>query len=283
MPKLGVDTAIHIPVELGMDMATAAPLPPTLPPTLDEIKAAFDLTVQVGAVDQRTSLFTGDLYTPDGVTSKVGSIVDHYDPTHALVQAVPAAQVAVPAADAALNGAMTLSFLGVQHYGSNRAASAWRHMHSGACFWAAVWVTGASTRVLWATANIAALANGSFLSISAIANTYRAYNATALTLNFSSVAVTNPQGVAASGAGSLLDNGTPEAYLRNNGTQISSTSTATFGIADPAAPVRVGSHLDGTLPFAGRLGFLMFMPGRPSPAQLSFLNQYLLPKYGVTV
>ena len=289
MPRLGIDTAIHLGIELGIDLATAAPIAPTLPPappTLAEIMAAYDLTVQVGGVDQRTSLFTGDLYNVDGVTTKVGAIVDHYDPTHLLEQAVSGAQVAVPAADAVLNGAQALTFNALQHYTSNRPASAWRHQHSGIGFSCMVWTsTLTGIRCLWATINIAATAGntGTYVTTSPTAFTFRSYNAGAITINVSSIAVTYPVGSACTTAVSVLDGAAQEVQTRSDGAQVSSVSASVLTAADPASPLRFGAHLDGTLPFQGRLGFLLFAPFRPTPAQITLLNQYLLPKYGVTV
>jgi hypothetical protein len=251
-----------------------------------QVVSAWDTTVQVGGVNQRTSLFEGDYYGVDGVTSKVGTIIDRIDPTHALAQTVSARQVAVPTVDATLGNALTLPFAGAQWYGSNRPASAWRHQHSGIGFWCAVWTaTNASSRAMWSTINIAALPanNGSYFVASATGVTFRAYNAGALAVNASGTAVAYPAGSACTVAISVLDGAAQELQVRSDGAQVASAATSSFSVADPAAALLFGSHLDSTLPFLGRLGLLMFAPFRPSADQLAILNAYTVAKYGVAV
>lgn len=62
---------------------------------------------------------------------KVTALVDLTDSTHLLEQATEAAQCDAPEADDALSGAESLTFSNAQYYISNRAASAWKHLHDG--------------------------------------------------------------------------------------------------------------------------------------------------------
>jgi hypothetical protein len=258
----------------------------TPPSLLDQVKAAWDTTVQVGGVDQRTSLFEADYYGVDGVTGKVGTFIDRIDPTHALAQTVSARQVAVPTADATLGNALTATF-SAHWYDSSRAASAWRHQHSGIGYWAAGFVSALTAgRFLWCTINSSDTASkhGAFFLPSNTNRTDRLYTNGTMLLNVVT-ASTFTSGKACTASLSYLEGGSPEYTANNDGAQVASGASAagTPSVADPPFTMRIGAGPTGGSTMMCRLGFLIFAPFRPSAGQLTTLNAYLLPKYGMTV
>ncbi len=96
-----------------------------------QFKTGISISSLVQAGD---SWFTADSYNVDGVSGKVASFVDQNDATHLLAQGNTALQSAVSSTDSALAGKLSTKFTASGGYVSNRAASAWSHIHSGAGF-----------------------------------------------------------------------------------------------------------------------------------------------------
>lgn len=79
----------------------------------------------------KDSWFDADKVNP--TSDKIYSFEDHIDASHSLVQSTASAQVALPTADAALNGAKSAPFLTTSQnrYVSTRPASAWAYLSNG--------------------------------------------------------------------------------------------------------------------------------------------------------
>lgn len=83
------------------------------------------------AVSAGRPVFSADYYAVDGVSGKVSAFIDWNDPTHMLVQASSALQVAVPVAHADFAGNLCATFTGAETYVSNAPVSRFRFMHDG--------------------------------------------------------------------------------------------------------------------------------------------------------
>lgn len=241
------------------------------------VKNIFDVTVS----GQRGCIFSGDNYTVDGVSGKTASFVDHIDNTHAAAQSTSGSQVALPVADATLNGAMSYSFAGGQRYISNRAASAFKFLHTGPFFEVAVFVSGSSDRFVWSTINFASTAGktGALSFHGPTSITRRGYDAGTIVL---SAGPTTPfsNGARGSFAMQYLEGASPEYVTRGNGAQLS-TGSAAGGVADPETTLYIGGHSGGTLYYTGRIAFLGLMPAIPTASQLATISAYTQAKYGV--
>lgn len=93
------------------------------------------------------SWFDAGLTTVDGGSGKINALVDYVDTSHALTQGGSTQQCALPAADASMGGALTLTFAGGQYYDSNRAPSWWTFLHDG---------TGSTIRLVFTPTNVSA-------------------------------------------------------------------------------------------------------------------------------
>lgn len=196
------------------------------------------------------SWFDADNVAVDG-SSRVTGWVDYMDPTHQLAQANTGLMSPTPTVDAALAGAKSTSFAGGKWYESNRAASAWKHLHDGTgSEWMMVYVPSASNNTFLATCNAAGATVGYYVS----ATTGSSSNLASSILNgsgsstfvFGSCPVVN-------GTGTYLGVSvrTAQHLVTHRGTAAGSNTPAALSSADPLSTLRVGAGTTGPGSAAG--------------------------------
>lgn len=230
-------------------------------------------------------MFTADRYTVDGVTGKVAALVDHLDATHLAVQATSANQVAIPTADSTMRGAKSLDFAGGQYYVSNRAASAFKYLHTA--YWAvAVLVpTGTAERIVCSTIRSGATTQiGSFFARSSIEFKVRSYDGSGVANN-ANVSVTQNSSTLYSMVVDYIEAASPEWRMRQNGSSAGTgNSTRAPSSSDPESTLYIGAYNNAASPLQGRLAFLALkqITAPPTAAELSVVSSYLQTKYGVS-
>lgn len=279
--RLGKCIGTNIASDVGSDLSG------NIAPSLwQQLLTIFDVSLGGPSGIQRGLVFSGDAWDIDPATSKVGAFVDHLDRSHLALPPSAAFQVVAPTADATLNGAKSYSFTSSQRYVSNRPPSAFRFLHTGPFFEAAVFVSGSSDRFIWSTINFAATTGKtgalSFHGPTSISR--RGYNNGSLALA-AGPATPFANGVRGSFAMQYVEgSGTPEWSVRGNGSQIGTGDSSLNPLqVDPETTLNIGGHVGGTLGYTGRIAFLALRPGVPTAAELSIVSSALTSIYGVGV
>jgi hypothetical protein len=249
--------------------------------------SVVNVTATVGAVTQQPCLFSGDSYSVDGVTAKVGALVDLLDPTHLAEQATSAAQCAVPTSDATLSGAQSLTFNNAQYYVSNRAASAFRYLHSGPCWSAAIFVpTATGQRIIASTVRLSLISSqvGWYMSRSSTAAEIRAGNGTGIAVNAGPAATFSSNARYSLGY-DYLEGASPEYHTRQSGSALSDGSSGAAPVTtDPQSTLVIGaSAADFAVLLQARLAFFMATPMQPTASQIATVSAYTVRKYGVAL
>lgn len=242
------------------------------------------------------SIFSGDYYAIDGGTSKVASIIDHLDPTHALTQGTSAQQVAAPSADANLNSALSFTFAVSQRYTSNRAASTWAYLHGASSTpstTVAVFVPNTDGASVTNNTIFSSVRNNDFTTqvgaLLAYSTTttvggliYRVGNGAAQVISTTPTTVFS-QNVGSSMRVKYAEGTATEFSVHKLGVLASSgNSTNAPSASAPQSSLVLGaSAVTFDQGLAGRLAFLAMVPKELSANELVVLSAYTTAKYGV--
>lgn len=267
---------------------SGTPASASSPSLFDQVKAIY--AIGGGYV------FEADYYTVDGLTGNIAAFNDRNDPTHGLAQSDGPQQVAVPTAEALVNGALVARFLGGQSYVSNRAASTFAYHHDGSGGDLNVGfihrdpsVIGGANRIV-GTRTVSTATTGASLEITSQNGAteervlFQITSDAALVVNNTGTAGLINKDVPTYLQYSYKEAAVPEwtQYTKGSASHTgSSLVTPTLGGA-PTHTLRLGDTST-----AGRDATMdwFFLAGRPSPltgAERLIVQAYLLSKYGIT-
>ncbi len=242
------------------------------------LRTTADLFAEVLTLSAGRPVFTADNYIE--VAGKVVGFVDWNDPTHVLMQASSAAQVAVPLPHADFAGALCASFTGAQSYVSNRPTSQWVTEHDGVSseVFFALSPTAASLAFFMATAANAGAAGFHLYNDS----TYRHFLS-----NDSGGAVINtaPAGTPSVGVATYVDirhraADAAQYVIRHRGTLTAQDQYTAPPSPGPASiPCELGAR-NGALFSSMRWPALGFFPALDD-AQRAIVQQWILQAYGI--
>lgn len=244
------------------------------------------LTQQARAIFSGGRFFTADRFAVDGVSSKVASFSCWLSGA-LLAQATSAQQVALPAADAALGGALVATLAGAQWYDSGDPASFWKPLHDGSgstiytVFKPTTTAAGPlvmhSTRVFAATTEVGhtIYQNGGT-------------NWQALESNGAIEALVLQGGVPVAGTATYLSQkfataSTPDGNLRVRSASVVTGDATAPSALDPTGALRLGAGITPTnrLPFQGVWAALMYVPRIITASEDTIVQSWIRQKYGI--
>ena len=229
-------------------------------------------------------VYTSGRVRPDETTGKTGSLVCHVSGVLAS-QATAAQQCALPAADAAMGGALALTFAGAQWYDSADPASYWKPLHDGTgCTWYTVFKPTVSTVHVLHSSRL-------FVTAAEIGHTAYINNLTnffSLVSNGAAESLSLSGGVPGVGTATYLSQkfataSTPDGDLRVRSASVSSGNAGALSSADPVAALRLGAGIapSNRLPLQATWGAFLYVPRVITVAEDAFVQNYLRAAYGI--
>ena len=236
------------------------------------------------------SWIEADYYSVDGATGKVAAFLDKVapgtgikaiTPTHALAQATSARQVALPAADALLGGALAAPFVGGQVYVSNSTVTAWKPLHQASreVFYVHRPTSLVNTQIYWATGTSTQSSSYMYGTATTGAGkdiTFKLGGGTVIEAIYTSqLAPERLEG--------RHDAGTGKTVYRNGVLAGSGTAGTSYDTGDAGSTLTLGAQLAPSFLFPSTLSWGAFLCSNRvlTAGERLTINTYLTAKYGV--
>lgn len=247
-----------------------------LPPTFPQGSATDEDIVALAP----RHWYRGDGYVPSG--GNLGGLTNRNTTVGGQLN-VTAGTVALPAADAALNGQLSVALTGTQWLDSDSPAVDFGFLHNGSG--GAIVLIGVSTSDT-ASIPIATQSGGNGvgmqLTLNAGAGQYVVRDGAQIMVNSASVAGMFPLNTPSFAVLSYKENVSPEWAMHvRESVRLTGTSLINPTLSTPTIPLRIGAQGGGGAPTSMRITDVMVFDYVPSEAQLQTIRDYIRVRYGV--